>query len=208
MAEDATVRPRRRPGRPAGDGAGRDALLDAAKTLFAAHGYDGASVRKIAAEAGVDPGLIRHFFTDKAGLFAATLTDRSRIIERIQQAFTGDRERIGERLVVAYLDMWDDPETGPMLESMVRTALTSERWASLLREILTTRVFTAVSGEPEAEPDLPTRIMLCGTQLLGIAIARNVVDLEPLAGARTEALAAVFAPTIQRYLTGPLPELV
>ena len=64
---------RGRTGRRGGDSGTREAILDAARKRFAAHGYDGATIRRIAADAGVDPALVHHFFGTKERLFAAAV---------------------------------------------------------------------------------------------------------------------------------------
>ncbi|MFP4635273.1 MAG: helix-turn-helix domain-containing protein, partial [Nitriliruptoraceae bacterium] len=46
-------------------------MLSAARRRFARDGYDGASIRAIAAEAGVDPALVHHYFGPKRELFRA-----------------------------------------------------------------------------------------------------------------------------------------
>lgn len=60
------------PGRPK-DPAKRQAILEAAKTLFLRHGYDGSSMDAIAAEAGVSKLTVYSHFTDKENLFAAAV---------------------------------------------------------------------------------------------------------------------------------------
>ena len=48
------------------------------------------------------------------------------------------------------------------------------------------------------------RAALIGSQLVGLAMTRYVLRLEPIASASIDHLAEVVGPTIQRYLTGPL----
>jgi hypothetical protein len=82
----------------------------------------------------------------------------------------------------------------------VRSALTSPRAAEQLRAIFTAqaiRPFTAALGGQK--PD--TRAALAGTHLLGIAIARYIVCIEPLVTMNREELITATAPAIQRYLT-------
>ena len=85
-------RPRTNPrtGRRAGNSGTRDAILDAATALFAERGYEGASMRTIAAAAGVDPALIRHFFDDKDTLFATVIADRTIIFQQLAASLPGD----------------------------------------------------------------------------------------------------------------------
>ena len=72
-------RPRkpRQPGRPAaGRHDHREALIDAARDYFAAHGYAASSLRQIAIAAKVTPALSHYYFKDKAGLLEAVVEQR------------------------------------------------------------------------------------------------------------------------------------
>ncbi len=62
-----------RTGRRAGDSGTREAILQAARAQFAERGYDGATIRAIAAAAAVDPALVHHFYGSKESLFAAAM---------------------------------------------------------------------------------------------------------------------------------------
>ncbi|MGP7795572.1 CerR family C-terminal domain-containing protein [Sphingomonas sp. CLY1604] len=49
-------------------------MTDAALTEFAEYGFDGASLRRISSAAGVNLAMIAYHFTDKAGLYQATIS--------------------------------------------------------------------------------------------------------------------------------------
>lgn len=187
-------------GRRPGDSGTRDAILDAALALFAECGYDGASVRAIAADAGVDPALIRHFFGDKETLFASTITDRTEILEHLAGALNGDTERLGRRVTDAYLRLWEEPNTRLILLALVRSATTSPRAAEVLREIMGARARLAAGPASEQRH----RISLAAAHLFGVAFARYVIRLPALADIDHEVLVDEIAPTIQRYLAGNL----
>jgi hypothetical protein len=112
---------------------------------------------------------------------------------------------MGERLADAYLGLWDDEDTGPILQAMVRTAFTSERSAWILRDLLTARVKAGLTPELLAQEEMPLRLMLAGAHLLGIAAARNLAHAEPLTAIDRARLVAIVASTVQHFLTGPLP---
>jgi AcrR family transcriptional regulator len=191
---------RQRPGRRVGDSHTRERILATAREQFARHGYAGASVRAIAAAAGVDPATVRHFYGSKDELFAATLQFPPQMPQGLIQALHGDPGQLGERFVRAYLSLWEDPATAQPLHAIVRSALTSPRAAGQLRAIFTAqaiRPFTAALGGHQPG----TRAALAGTHLLGIAIARYIIRLEPLASMNREELVTATAPAIQRYLT-------
>ncbi len=183
-------------GRRTGDSGTRDAILDAALALFSERGYDGAPIRAIAADAGVDPALIRHFFGDKHTLFATVVADRTAIPERLAAATGGDLTTAGRSLTDAYLRLWDEPDTRPILLALVRSAITSEHAGQMLRDALGAR------SPALSDPALARRVGLAGAHLFGIAVTRHVIRLPHIAELSHEELVDEAAPTIQRYLEG------
>jgi AcrR family transcriptional regulator len=191
-----------RTGRRVGNSGTRDAILDAATNLFGQRGYDGASIRAIAAAAQVDPALIRHFFKDKDTLFATVVADRTTVFERLAESLTGDPATLGHRLTDTYLRLWEEPETGPILMAIARSATTSERAAEMLRTALSSSIRNR-TGEPNSEHAL--RLALAGSQLFGLAVARHIIKVPALAQPELDDLITQVAPTVQRHLTGAHP---
>jgi AcrR family transcriptional regulator len=192
-----------RTGRRPGRSGTREAILEAARGAFAQVGYDRATIRDIAGAAGVDPALVHHYFSDKQGLFIAAM-ELPLDPERIVAAVTGgDPERSGERVASLLLLLWDNTETRNPLLALVRSAVSNENAARMLREFVAAAIFTRVAREL-GMADAPLRASLVASQIIGLAIGRYVVRIEPLASARREVLIAAVAPTIQRYLTGDL----
>ena len=195
-----------RTGRRKGAPDTRDAILAAARAAFAEKGFDGASIRAIATGAGVDPALVHHYFGTKERLFLATVNVPADPAEFIPAALVGDVDHIGERVVRMFLSIWDDPVTGPPLLALIRTGLQHDWSARMLREFLTAQVLRRVIARldvPAAEA--PFRASLTASQMLGLGLARYLLKVEPLASADVETVIALVAPTIQRYLTAPLP---
>lgn len=191
-----STQPHQRPtGRRTGDSGTREAILDAALRLFAERGYDRASLRAIAAEAGVDPALIRHFFGDKDALFTTVVASRTGIPQRLAEAAGERSSRRGQAVTETYLGLWEDPETRPILLALVRSAMTSESATQMLRHALTTQV-------GHLDDDSRRRLTLAAAHLFGVAIARHVIKLEPVAELSHDELVEEVAPTIQRYLAG------
>jgi AcrR family transcriptional regulator len=190
---------RKRPGgRRAGDSGTRDAILDAATKLFSQRGYQGSSLRAIAAAAGVDPALIRHFFGGKDTLFAAVVADRTTIMERLAGSLAGDQRTVGLRVTGTYLRLWEEPQTRPVLLAITRSAATSERAAQMLTEALGGRI-RANAGQDAGRI---RRIAFAGSHLFGLAVARHIIKHPSVAEMDLDQLIAQVAPTIQRYLTG------
>jgi AcrR family transcriptional regulator len=175
-------------------------ILEAARTRFASNGYTATTLRAVARDAGVDPALTLHHFGSKDALFRSAMqfpVDPAMIASAIE---TGDRDRVGERLTSYFLELWEDEATRGSLLTILRSALTHEAAAAMMRGFIT----EALVGRVAAVLDLPDpelRATLVGSQLVGIAIARYLLRIEPLASADAATVTAWVAPIIQRYLT-------
>jgi AcrR family transcriptional regulator len=192
-----------RTGRRPGEAGTRDRIADAARRLFAERGFDRTSVRAVAAEAGVDPALVHHYFGTKQRLFIEAVDFPIDAVSAIETLSVGDVNDAGERLVRFALRLWDDPAILPRLLGVLRSAVTDEEAAKLLGVLFTRQgpvQLVRVLGADQ--PDL--RAELVGTQLVGLAVARHVLRVEPLASADHETIVAAVGPTMQRYLTGDL----
>jgi AcrR family transcriptional regulator len=189
----------------------RGAILDAARTSFAAKGFGRTTIRAVAAGAGVDPALVHHYFGSKDDLFLAALEFPADPRAMVPQVFEGGTAGAGERLVRLVLSVWDDPAAQLPLVALVRSSLAQDGpesllQAGLLRMVLTPlRVVLDRDGEPGEGADADRRAQLVVSQVLGLIIGRYVLRLEPLASMAPDELVAWVAPTIQRYLDGPLP---
>ena len=194
--------PRRRGRRPGGNDT-RAELLNAARVEFADRGYEGATVRVIAERAGVDPAMVNHWFGGKEALFTAALQLPVNPAEVLAAVLPGDPELVGERIVQRFLTIWDTTGGGP-LAAVLRSIASHEDAARMLREfianVMVGRIVAAVAPD---RPDL--RAALVGSQLFGMGLVRYVLKLEPLASADHATVIGAVAPTLQRYLTGPLP---
>jgi len=197
----------RRSGRRPGNQDTRASILEAARASFAEKGYDKASIRAIAGDAGVDPALVHHYFGTKEKLFLAVMNAPINPGELIPQALEGPREQAGERLVRTALGVWDS-SAGAAALAVFRSALSNEWTARLLREFVVTQILRRAVGEIIEDPsEAPMRTALVATQISGTMVARYVLKIEPLASADADTLAAAIGPNIQRFLTEPMPEV-
>ena len=190
-----------RTGRRPGPSSTRAEITAAAARRFAAAGYDATSLRQVAADAGVDPALVRRFFGDKEQLFtavASALIDPERALAAVAD---GSPEAAGERLLRYFLSLLGDvSRPGPLL-GLIRSAVTSEHAAGLLRRLLAEQVLREIAVSfPSGGPELGAA--LAASQLVGLAVARYAVRLPPLTAADTEELVRAVAPVLQYYLTG------
>jgi len=192
-----------RTGRRRGSPDTRAAILTAARAAFGEQGYDLASVRAIAAAAGVDAALVHHYFGTKEKLFLACVAAPADPGEILAGALAGGADGLGERLLRAFLSVWDGPVTGPAALAVFRSGLGHDRSARMLREFLSTQILRRI--RPDLAPEhAELRAALIASQAAGLVTVRYLLRLEPLASAPAEVVVAAVAPTLQRYLTGPL----
>ncbi|WP_051338011.1 TetR family transcriptional regulator [Streptomyces flavidovirens] len=192
-------RPRRSP-EDAGPGA-RERILQAARDEFAERGYDKTSMRGIAKAAGVDAALVHHYFGTKDDVFAAAIEISFEPATAVPAVLgQGGTDGIGERLARYFIGVWENPATRAPLLAVVRSALTNETAAKVLRTFVLRRLLERVAAELDV-PDPTFRAELAASHMVGIAILRYVIKAEPLASADPEQIIAMVAPTLQRYLT-------
>jgi AcrR family transcriptional regulator len=185
-----------RSGRRPGQTQTRDDILAAARNQFAARGYGGTTIRGIAAEAGVNPALVHHFFGSKDQVFVAALNlpfNPSLLVDTI---VAGPRERIGERILRLFLGLWHQPETRAPFLALLRSVTTNPEVAGPLRTFME----TAVLAKLAAALDLPPlRLTGAAAQMMGLALVRYVLAVEPMASATDDEVVDLVAPVIQRY---------
>ena len=147
---------------------------------------------------------MHHYFGSKDKLFLAAVEAPANPAELLPEVLAGGRENLGENIVRLLLRVWDGPMR-PAALALVRTAVTNEWTAKLLREFLVSQILRRVVGTlglPTAERE--ARGSLAASQLIGLVMARYVLKVEPLASATPESVVAAIGPTVQRYLTGDL----
>ena len=189
----------RRPGSPDT----RAEILVEARALFSARGYAGTSVRAIAAAAGVDAALVHHYFGTKDELFLAALelpVDPRRLLAPL---IAEGPDGVAERFLATFLAAWDDPELRPALLAVAR-AVMDPAGSKLLTEGFLPVVIAPIGvalglDRPEH------RMTLVASQVIGIILLRYVLAVEPLASMPSDLVVSTYAPTLQRYFTGPLP---
>jgi AcrR family transcriptional regulator len=197
--------PRRR-GRPSGARAGgapgtRERILAAARTVFSERGYDKASIRSIAKEAGVDSALVHHYFGTKEQVFGAAIELSFEPALAAAEILANGRDGIGERLARAFIGVWEDPAGREPLLAVVRSALTNDTAAAVLRTFVLRRLLEPVIAGLDV-PDPHLRAELAASQMIGVAIMRYVLRAEPIASTPVDDVVALAGPALQRYLTG------
>lgn len=181
----------------------RQAILIAARARFASEGYERTTVRAVASDAGIDPSMVMRYYGSKQGLFAAAAD----IDLRLPSLHGVAPDRLGEVLARHFLSLWEGSHHDDALVILLRTATTHEGAAQRMREVFDQQAVPTISAALSGT-DGPRRAGLVGSQLLGVALCRYVLRLEPIASQDPQQLADDIATTIQRYLTGSLaPEV-
>lgn len=195
---------RKRPGRPPGTSDTRERILSSARELFARNGFDKTAIRAVAAGAGVDPALVHHYYGTKTQLFAAAIhipIDPMQVIGPLRETPV---EELGYKLPSILLALWDS-EIGSAFIAMLRSVLAGEEVVlirTFLQEIITVEVGSRVDDPPGSAP---IRVQFVASQLVGVVMARYILELDPFKSLPVEQIVDTIAPNLQRYLTGDLP---
>jgi AcrR family transcriptional regulator len=188
-----------RTGRRPGPSTTRAALLEAARRRFGEAGYDATSIRAVASDAGVDPAVALHYFGSKEGLFRAALGwpfDPALLASRLAADGSAD---VGERVARVFLEFWEDPTTGPALLAVLRSGMTHPAAGALLREFVVQELFARLTELAE-RPPAALRVDLAAAQMVGLAVLRYALRVEPIASASAEELVALLAPALRQHL--------
>ncbi|MFG3504832.1 TetR family transcriptional regulator [Streptomyces sp. NPDC047821] len=176
----------------------RAAILEAARERFASDGYERATIRAIARDAGIDPSMVMRYYGNKEGLFVAA----SEIDLRLPEFGAAPAKHIGAALVSHFLDRWEQDD---VLTGVLRVGVTMEAGAERMRAVFTEQLGPVVAAVCPDPAEAPRRAALAASQFLGLALARYVLRLGPAAEMPREEVIAWVAPTIQRYLTAERP---
>jgi AcrR family transcriptional regulator len=189
----------RRPGSPDT----RAQILEAARVSFAGSGFAGTTIRGVAAAAGVDAALVHHYFGTKDDLFLAAMELPVDPRQVLAPALAGGVDGAAERLLGAFLSLWDDPEVSPGLVGLFRSALQPGGERLLTEGIVPVLLLPVGQALGIDHPEV--RMPLVISQVAGLILTRYVVRLEPIASMPADAVVATYAPVLQGFLTGDLP---
>lgn len=204
MAEEAEAeRNGPRPsGRRPGNQDTRRVILQAARAAFAAKGFAGASVRAIAADAGVDAALVHHYFSTKRELFLATVRVPVPLPDLLAEVLRGGLDGLGHRLISQVLSVWES-EARPALVAAMRTIIADPGLTRTMREFVTFELLGQVLAAMDIEPaEAERRAGLVASQLVGLLTGRYLLELPALVRPAPDELIAAVGPVLQRYLDG------
>jgi AcrR family transcriptional regulator len=170
------------------------AILAAARERFGTSGFQAATIRAIAADAGIDPAMVMRYYGSKDKLFAAAAEFDLRFPDFAET----DRTKLGRSLVRHFLERWEDEA----LVILLRASATNAEAAQRMQEIFGTQLQPVVASFVPAE-ETGVRAGLIATQILGMALCRFVLRLPPVVEMTRDEVVEWLGPTIQRYLGLP-----
>ncbi|MBN9109176.1 MAG: TetR family transcriptional regulator [Pseudonocardia sp.] len=173
----------------------RDALLRAARRHFSMHGYAGATLRGIAAEAQVSAALLVKYFGSKEGLLAAA----SDLEAETAALLDAPNATLGRHLVAALLDLHDRAEADPLL----RVVLTGPRpGGERIVEELDRRLIMRLADRLDG-PDARLRAEMVCAQLIGLGAVRLLLMSPATVAEPPAALVERLGPILQAWIDAP-----
>jgi AcrR family transcriptional regulator len=203
MQQGISSRKRGRPKRTtqAGTTDAKALIVEEARRQFGERGYRDTTLRSVGQGAGVDARLVLHYFGSKRDLFRASVQLPIEPDEVIAAIFAAGVEAVPQRAVAFILSALDDPVRRDAFVGLLRAAVSEPEAADLIRDVLTERILTPIASRVGGDrPEL--RASMLATQVLGLAIVRYVLRLEPLASASPEQVARGLTPVVAHYLSG------
>ncbi|MFI7192060.1 TetR family transcriptional regulator [Nocardia nova] len=173
----------------------RAAILEAARRHFAREGFAKATIRAIAADAGIDPSMVMRYYGNKDGLFAAALD----VDLGLPDLASVGEDALGETIARRFLELWETPPGNELLMTLLRSSVSDDAVAQRFQRVFAEQLMPMVTrvGDPA---DAPRRAGLVVTQILGLALCRYVLRLPPVVALTREQIVAEIGTTVQRYL--------
>ncbi|MEY8097168.1 TetR family transcriptional regulator [Falsihalocynthiibacter sp. S25ZX9] len=189
-------------GRRSGPNTTRNDVLQAAQTRFAQDGFSATSIRKVAADAGVDPALVMQFYKSKDGLFAASLALSYEVQDRIAAAFDGPKERLGESLTQTFLSLWEESSDTEALMATLRGATSNDFAAEQLREFVQVRLLSVIGPKFGDGQESARRVGVVISMLMGLVLTRDMIGIPLVKSLSRNEIATMIGPSIQSILEG------
>lgn len=176
-------------------------ILDAARELFAEAGFERTTIRAVAAQAGVDPALVMQYYGNKEGLFAASArwhVDHKRLSEAPLQD-------VPATALDDLFATFEDPERRDGAITLLRNCLTHESALAVMRDDVM-REPQAMIARTIGGDDAELRAGLLGATMIGVTIARYLLEIPAVRAASREDIERVMEPVL-RALVEPADPL-
>jgi AcrR family transcriptional regulator len=181
------------PTRPRNAEATRAEILRSSRSLFAASGFDGVSLRDIATKAGINVALVVRYFGSKDQLFAEAVSEGFVLSDLVAVP----RDQLGEVLSRYILSKAEHGRLEP-LQALLRSS--SNLGATALMQNLLEQEFIAPLSAFLYGENTQIRAGLIASLILGVATARDVLSSQTLQNTDLEILVARLAPMFQSLI--------
>jgi AcrR family transcriptional regulator len=138
--------------------------------------------------------MVMRYYGNKEKLFAAA----AEVDIRLPDLTAVPRDQVGTRLARHFLDRWEHDEA---MAALLRAGATNEGAAQRMRDMFDHQLVPVVAATCPDPAQAPARAALVSSQVLGAALGRYVLRLEPLVTMPADEVVAWLGPTLQRYLT-------
>lgn len=173
------------------------AIVTAARELFAELGYERTTIRGVAGRAGVDPALVMQRFGSKEGLFAAS----ARWDHGHETIFDATSDTLAQAALADMFAKFEDAEDRESAVALMRACLTHPTATAVIRdEVMCDRanhVAAAIGGD-----DAELRAGLVAACMMGLGMARYLIELPAVASASREDIARVLEPALDAIVSG------
>jgi hypothetical protein len=121
--------------------------------------------------------------------------------EMLAQELDGPLNSLPQRVLLAVLHAWDDPQTGPSLRAFLDAAFHDPDLMRLFREMLSREIVAPIAVRLGGA-DATARAAVAASQIAGLIMARYIIAIEPVASMAAAELAERVAPLLGAALAG------
>ena len=168
-------------------------ILDAAGQIFLTAGYDRTTIRAVASAAGVDAGLVMHYYGSKQELYRQVI-DAAPVPE-----LTGTPAEATEQLLGSLADGLASTPAASL--ALLRSMLTNPEAASAASAGIARYEAQIAQAIPAADADLRAAIISAVT--MGIIISRHLIKADELAAADPAQIISLLRPCLLSLAAQP-----
>jgi len=168
-------------------------ILDAASRVFVTAGYERATIRAVAAAAGVDAGLVMHYFGSKQELF------RRVIGAAPVPEVSGAPGQATEQILATLADRLANEPVASL--AILRSMLTNPEAASIISEGMARYQAQIAQAIPAGDAGL--RAALISAVILGVTVSRHLIKSDELASADPAQVISLLRPCLLSLAAQP-----
>lgn len=176
-----------------------ESILEAARELFSEVGFERATIRAVAARAGIDPALVMQYYGSKEQLFAAA----ARWSTKHESMNDAARDELPRAALADLFAVFEgSPEDREGAAALLRNCLTHPTASAIMRDEVMCERASDVAAQLGGD-DAELRATLIGACMIGLGISRYLFEIEPVASASHEDLQRVMGPALRALVDPP-----